>query len=397
MRLDLLMHRERFDDVFIKTLSGYLKQNFNWNGKIQWKKFTLLTSLDRKFIVNDKLNVIYHTDLKREKLSALTAEFAYHPKFIRNLLQNLYVEFATTTLFERFTSSAIISIDDYPKEIENWCIIPGNHSVRIIDLDKDICIVILKDGFNKNFIVNEINIRRQYPYLPIPKIIESDVDLLWYIEERIIALPWNRISSDTIKKESLLDTQMYMSKLYKDSYKSIECSQYLHGLTKSLNNAIDKLPTVFLEDDKNKIVSIYNKLLNIIQEKNIDTVLSHGDFQPANIMIDTDDNNKIFIIDWEYSKQKFFLYDALVFASEARMTIGLSHRLRELNENKIDWAYNSLDIEKVPLTFWMISLFLVEDLIVRLEELQIPKLKHKSESLEQFFLEIEQMDWLFNE
>mgnify|MGYP001216632863 CR=1 FL=1 len=44
MRLDLLMERELFDDVFIVTLSKYLKAHYRWNGTIKWNKFNLFHS-----------------------------------------------------------------------------------------------------------------------------------------------------------------------------------------------------------------------------------------------------------------------------------------------------------------------------------------------------------------
>ena len=79
MRLDLLMERELFDDVFINTISKYLKIQHNWEGLIEWNKINLFCSAKNTFLVNDKLNVIYHNNLQRDKLSELTAEFSYNP------------------------------------------------------------------------------------------------------------------------------------------------------------------------------------------------------------------------------------------------------------------------------------------------------------------------------
>ena len=65
MRLDLLMQRELFDDVFIDTISKYLKIQHNWEGTIEWNKINLFCSAKHTFLVNDKLNVIYNNNLKR--------------------------------------------------------------------------------------------------------------------------------------------------------------------------------------------------------------------------------------------------------------------------------------------------------------------------------------------
>ena len=152
MRLDLLMEREHFDNVFINTLSKYLKDQYNWNGTIEWNKFNLFQSTKHVFLINDKLNVIYHNNLQRDKLSELTAEFSYNPNFVRNILQKIYVQFATNKIFDKVLSKYTVNLTDCPDEFSKWVFIPGNHSIRIIDLQKNRCIVILKDGFNKNFL-----------------------------------------------------------------------------------------------------------------------------------------------------------------------------------------------------------------------------------------------------
>jgi hypothetical protein len=41
-----------------------------------------------------------------------------------------------------------------------------------------------------------------------------------------------------------------------------------------------------------------------------------------------------------------------------------------------------------------VAIFLLEDLLVRLQEQQIPGLKKKSDGLMQFLVEVEQMAWL---
>ena len=136
MRLDLLMEREDFDIVFINTISKYLKVQYNWNGIIEWNKFNLFYSTKYTFLINDKLNVIYHNNLQRDKLSELTAEFSYNTNFIRNILQKIYVQFATNKIFEKVFSKYTVNLTDFQDEFSKWVFIPGNHTIRIIDLRK---------------------------------------------------------------------------------------------------------------------------------------------------------------------------------------------------------------------------------------------------------------------
>ena len=388
MRLDLLMEREHFDDVFIDTISKYLKVHYKWNGTIKWNKFNLFHSTKNTFLVNDKLNVMYHNSLQRDILSDLTAEFSYNANFFRNKLQKIYVQFATNKIFEKVLSKYNVNLTDCPDEFSKWVFIPGNHSIRIIDIRKNRCIVILKDGFNEKFVKNEINIRKEYLYLPIPKLINYNINNLYYEEERIIGLPYNRIADEGIRNKSLLKILKPLLKLYEETHIVIEKNKYIDILKKDFEAAIDNLPPIYKNEDKQKIIMLFNKISMSIATNEINLVTTHGDFQPANIIIDSTQNNRAYIIDWEYSKQRCFLYDFFVFEAQARKTIGLAERLKLLDMEKFKWIYQSLSIPYLDLKDEMIKVFLLEDLCLRTEELKIPTLKYKSLNLENFMKEV---------
>tara|TARA_X000000368_G_scaffold417141_1_gene412727 strand:+ start:6155 stop:7333 length:1179 start_codon:yes stop_codon:yes gene_type:complete len=388
MRLDLLMERELFDDVFIVTLSKYLKAHYRWNGTIKWNKFNLFHSTKHTFLVNDKLNVIYHYNLQRDKLSELTAEFSYNSNFFRNILQNIYIQFATNKIFEKVLSKYTVNLTDYTDEFSKWVFIPGNHSIRIIDLRKNRCIVILKDGFNEKFLKNEINIRKEYPYLPIPKLVNYNINNLYYEEERIVGLPYNRIANEEIRNKSLKKILKPLFKLYRETHMVIQKNSYVNMLKKDFDVAIDNLPPIYKSEDKQKFIMLFDEISMSIAMNEINLVITHGDFQPANIIIDSIQNNRAYLIDWEYSKKRSFLYDFLVFEVQARKTIGLAERLKLLKMEKFKWIYQSLSIPYIDLKNAMIKVFLLEDFCLRIEELKIPTLKHKSLNLENFIKEV---------
>lgn len=160
-------------------------------------------------------------------------------------------------------------------------------------------------------------------------------------------------------------------------------------LRKDFDLAIDNLPPVYKSEDKQKIIMLFEEISKSITAKEINLAKTHGDFQPANIIIDSNQNNRSYVIDWEYSKQRCFLYDVLVFEVQARKTIGLAERIKMLDMDKFKWIYQSLDIPYLDLKDEMIKVFLLEDLCLRIEELKIPTLKHKSLNLENFIKEVE--------
>jgi len=384
MRIDLLLHRENFSEIFSQSFQQELNKQFNWSGKLIWKSIHLHDLFTDVLLINHKLNVIYPNSISRKALRKITAEYAYHPNLFRRLLQMLFVRFATSFPFELFTTKAVIEVDPWLKEVDEWCIVPGNHAIRIVYLSQNLCRVFCKQGFNTKFIKNEIFVRKEYPFLPIPCLLDSDEDESWFLEERIIALPLNRIADQQINKEIISQARNALLELYRKSSQPVRLDEWTQNIRSSLHEAIESLPSIYKQHDRNKFYSIskiLSKLVSGADEEWIDTVQSHGDFQPANIMVTTEDGvNQLYLIDWEYSQQRCLFYDAMVFSSQARSPKGLKFRLDALLSGR-DESYLWCGCDK--LQKWMLALFLMEDLLLKLQELQILDLKQKGTGLSQ--------------
>ena len=393
MKLELLLEREPFADVFIKTFKAYLISEFGWSGIIHWEPYRLAQQKNA-LLANGKLNIIYPQSLTRSCLLPVIREYAYNPNPLLSLLQSAYVRFGTYFPLEWFATTAVVKIDPWPKQIEKLCVIPGNHSIRIIDLDRDLCHVLLKHGFNKNFLLNEISVRQKFPFLPSPKLIDADKQSGRYTEERIEALPWDRISDHGIKKNALIEAQQALAKLYGETKKACQVSERIDELNAKLQIAVNSLPPCFTPTEVDQIFSLENKLNGLIadsKDQEIETAQSHGDFQPANIMVSVGDgSNKLYLIDWEYSEQRYCIYDAMVFVSRSRAPIGLSNRLIHLLKEGVDysslWSWR-FDKPESKIRGWMVALFLMEDLLVRIQEMNIPELKNGDKGLRQFLAE----------
>ena len=401
MRLDLLLEREPFDRVFVDTISRFLNERYGWSGNIQWINAGLMAPTNA-LRANSKLNVIYPQNIKRNRLRELTAEYAYHPNLIRRLLQGLFVKWAIRWPFELLTTTAVIVIDPWPVEIDDWCIIPGNHSLRIVELDSGRCHVVAKSGFDQGFIANEISFRNRFTYITSPALYSADDDCSGYIEERIVALPWNRLSDIQVKNEILSKAQALLSTLYRETVQRYDLMEWTDGVRDQIEGALRQLPPVYDESDLvriREVVSSLYKRIEATSSKTVDTVMSHGDFQPANILISPGQNTEqLFLIDFEYSGQRSYFYDSLVFTTQCRHPHGLSERVQLIMSGDFsdlpDWTWCSEEVESAMLEQWMIALFLLEDLLLRLEELRIPGLKSKSYGLNQFFVEVEKIRWM---
>ena len=402
MRLDLLLKREDFSKVFNITLEKYLFNIFQWKGDIELEKGSINSS-SKYLIANHKLNIIYPKGINRNILQILAAEYSYHPNIFRRLVQNLYIKVSTSHAFESLFAGSVINVDPWINYFDNVCIVPGNNSIRIIDFKKSQCVVLMKEGFNKKYFNNELLLRNNFPSLPIPKLIKVVESNDYYVEELITGLPWNRIDDEEIKIEALKKAKIALNELYESSYKVILLDEYMNHLLNSLHSAIKNLPAVYNKDDKNKfnlIIEFLKTTIGSNSDKKIQTVQSHGDFQPANIFISSNTTKNIYLIDWEYTERRSIFYDALVFSSKSRAPARLANRLSDIAQNNDNstwaWCFGK-NTSNLKLELWMIGVFLLEDLLVKLVELQIPDLISHNDGLNIWEKEVRSMGWLAND
>jgi hypothetical protein len=388
MRLDLLLKREDFARIFEQSLQKFLIDAFGNVTSVNWRRgFNGSNAL----LVNTKLNVIYSRNIDRSKFRSIVSEYAYHPNILRRFLQKTYIQFASSKYFEWLFVDIRVEVSPWVGDLDKLCIIPGNHSIRIVDLKLSRCRIVLKYGFDAQFINNEINLREKYSFLPLPKLLNVDSAGLWHEEVQVSALPLNRIDSQDIKNKALLEAQNSLLTLYDKTLVKVNISSYLESLHDSCCGLIAKLSEIYSQKDKDRINTVLRLLMDGLNELNdyeIELVQSHGDFQPANILIDNT-NQQLYLIDWEYSAKRTLYYDALVFSTQCRFPHGLSERLRTLlSETNMSWKWcmknTSTKLSKLELI-----LFLIEDLTVRLFELQIPNMINKDRGLDIWLHEVE--------
>lgn len=114
-----------------------------------------------------------------------------------------------------------------------------------------------------------------------------------------------------------------------------------------------------------------NKIIGCWQNKEIVVAQTHGDFQPANILLGEE---QTWLIDWEYTAERQIAYDGLVLASEARSSQGLGQRV--LQAMDCDLPECGLLLSTIPYVRWldraercsMLTLFMLEELDLKVME-----------------------------
>ena len=86
---------------------------------------------------------------------------------------------------------------------------------------------------------------------------------------------------------------------------------YLCNKLKDFENFLSDHVSVQLWSEINEVSLDLCQIIEKGGEIVIPTTLTHGDFQPANIIYCN--KEKTFIIDWEYSSRRFEAYDQFVY------------------------------------------------------------------------------------
>lgn len=387
MKISLLKQRENFDEIFKKSLSQFLENKYNWEGELGFS----FTPNAKQFIVNDLLNVFYPVSISRDKLGSLTQEFSWHPNIFKTFIQKLYIFIAVRFPLEKYFSSSVFYITAHNSFLDDVVIIPGNHSIRLVDTNKNICTVICKAGFNKSLLVKDAQVRLDNSGLNVPKVIELNKQEGWYQEARVIGLPLNRLHNERDKVQFLIKCQNDLKQLYSKSLRQIQMSLFCKNILDDINELVEQIETSLEFEVKEcllGIVGFISKEISLCEDDDFNICNTHGDFQPANILCS---DEGFWIIDWEYSNQRTIFYDALVFDLESRFTEHFSIRLKLLfdklqnGEELFSWTGKTLNKKCIH----YLHTFILEDVLLKLQELSGDAIQCKNDKLKPYLTEIQ--------
>jgi hypothetical protein len=369
MKLELLFKREPFKEIFSSSVSKFVFEFYNKKTYIKWIDFNFNTIREKNiFCYNSKLNIIYPIDINKQILYKLTKEYAYHPNFLKYFSHIIYILlFTQTFLRNKFRNKITFSNDNL--SLNHLIFIPGNNIIRALDLSNGLCFVINKLEENNQIFQDKLIIRQQINLKSIPEI--KHISKNYYEEELINAMPFNRLSNK--KKLDVIINNVFndLNKLYKQSFSSISLNLYIKRIDKLLlNKGILKF------QDKNNVENEIKKLENLlIRDFKLTTLipiaLTHGDFQKSNILVN---DTKYYIIDWEFIEYRFLYYDYLTFLFNARNPKGISYRINmwkcsnKFNQKVDNWPMNDIIFNEIISKKLFVVLFLIEELIFRLNE-----------------------------
>ncbi len=370
MKIELLVEREPFWDILKSTLSSYYQfvDGKERTFHVRTKNMSDLFNKD-VFLVNSKINSIFNPHVNKDVFGQIKKEFSYHPNILKRWLQTVYINLATTFPFSYLFADHILEVEPSLPHAEDILILGGNNRLRIMDLETNTMIVILKEGFSRYFFDNEVMLRKSLKELDIPKLIASDPEHTFFVEKIISGTPINRLHDDEVSKEALEKAMGNLQKIYDQTIENISLSTYLSQLQSERDELLKN--TIF-SSVSGKVIELSDRLLacqDCNEDKMIALATTHGDFQVANILLDKDN---IWLIDWENAKKRSVYYDALTFSLYARVLNLFYSTFTEFYQQSNNTQFQTfkkhlshLDENDMNL---MLRIFLVENLIFALQQ-----------------------------
>ena len=372
MKIALLNSREAFETIFARSLECFAQ---SFLGRAV--ELVAEGQGELAFRQNAQLNLIYPNTANAADLRTLSAEFRYAPRRLVRLAQTVYCELAVTPPTSSLLSPRLFDLRNPAPEMAGWVFLPGNHTIRVIDFGKDRSIVFVKDGFDKHFLLNDARIRADHPELPTPRVLQIDEAGGWYVEERIVGLPINRLTDQRRVETALADAADGLEQLRSKTEKTVSAKTYCEELIGRIGAA--GLDDPLLAAMVTNFTRLVGEQLSGVGDFPLTLCRTHGDFQPANILASP---SRTWVIDWEYSEIRSAIYDYLVYTSRSRFAEGFGARIiRERERARAAGRIDAWGFEQLGDPDALILVFMLEDLHLRLREVASEEITDKTHAI----------------
>jgi aminoglycoside phosphotransferase len=256
----------------------------------------------------------------------------------------------------------------------------------VIDLNQNICLVFAKKGFNLDFLSADASLRRQFEFLPVPKVLQYEQGQSWFVEELISGLPLNRLPSQSLRESVLRRAEKSMVELYEVSAKTEKLDQYSHKVELEIRHQLTEISGEIAEREHGELEDFLKLLISRLSgrqklDSDIALAVTHGDFQAANILWDQA-QKKLWLIDWEYSGIRSVYFDAFCMRLNSRFYAGLGQRVEKLLTEMCDnllFTHLTVPVGKGDTS--MLWLFLLEEFLLKLTEISTPEIHCKMDAV----------------
>lgn len=393
MKISMLLEREPFGMIFEQTVQPFLRQLYGGGVTVEWREKSSkgpLLSGEQVWSCYPRLNSVFLPGPCQDVRRSIRVEYSGSPHRWRSVFHKFYISLATSEMFGRRLAGYEVVISPGHDHADRFLFLGGNRRIRLLDFTKACCHVLGKAGFDTTWVPREIELRRQYQYLPSPKILSDGDRESWFSETLIVGTPINRLNDQGKYVKAALETGSALERLREETKEESSFRDYADNLLEEIMVEIKTgqfPPDIDLKEVNRLAQKISSILLRVAEgSKRLILSLVHGDFQPGNILWGEDG---VWLIDWEYAAKRQSLYDLLVFALHARDRNRFVSRFLAALDG--DWGDSGWIIDR-----WgkdvsakvdrerIFLLFLLEELLLHLQENQGPYLFRQTVGFDEF-------------
>ena len=370
MRISLLVEREPFAEILVKTLTSHWKCRYEIQCELSWlTNFQPKPSDGTILSGNSLLNFIVSSDVSTGSLENITREYSLgEGSYFFRLLRKTYVGLATSSLLRSLLSDfSIHSSVPIPRQ-DDSVILGGNRRLRILHPTNQSCEVILKNGFPDLYISNDVLVRQLVDLDCAPKLLSSGQQDGWYEEEYFSGTPLNRIISINEMEAGVSKVaQLLWDQLTLPTMVETPLSDYVQRLDSRFSALISKMSDQSLLE---KVDALYGEirtglLAHAAEHEKIHEAWTHGDLQSGNVLTK---DGVLKIIDWECARVRPASFDYFVLNLKTRQFRewgnNFNQHLKESSNSFFLGNMKSIGANSIVQNY----AFLLEELLFSMEE-----------------------------
>ena len=383
MKIADLLQREPFGEILERTLSHYFQGRYGIEFEVRWYAKSpgvgaIAAQGFQPWLCRPDLNAIFAAHAPSKVLDPVRRElYETSVRWQRPLQRAYFGLVAHPRLVERLAKVAI-GIKPALPDADSLLILGGNNRLRILDLQSQRLHFVLKDGFDTRSTQRELEVRRVVQSPHIPEIVCLAPDGTWFEQRCIQGAALNRLPSEYDPLPFEERAIKLLASWAANTVEAVSVIEYSRSLLDQIEAHLATRVPDGLEQMKAQVRTWARALCVAIERlaasagDSIELALSHGDFQPGNILLEEGDH--LWVTDWEYSARRQRHYDILVYGLRSRFARGLAGRIGQLTaDHRVfseppwrAWPHLS-DISPDRLRM-VASVFLLEDLLWRVQD-----------------------------
>lgn len=332
MRISLLQQREPVGPIVAQTLATFWSRRGGRSVDVRWidgRPHGRDAAAAQRWMVNVYLNAIFTAAADPQILDPIRREFSRSPVWWKRPLQAAYVRVASSPAAARHLAQASLSVSPPVPGAESLLVVAGNHKLRVLDRAGGVAYGVRKAGFRPDFMRAELDARpaARTAGVPVPELREVAPDGSWFAETYMSGTPVNRLPDARRAAAAVTAVAGALQVFLRQTCAPVATATYLAGLQDAVA-ALAAANRLLPSTQRRRMLTQAQRLGAIAAEPQtaITTALTHGDFQPANILVNAAGP---WLIDWEYAGRRQIAYDLLVFGLAARFPDGLAARLQQ--------------------------------------------------------------------